>query len=277
MFMLPISRFLYVFCCVFAIFAACLGCNTGGGHTPKISSPMKDSFDLLIDKYQISFRVGHEELTPSGGMLDKVMVAVDHYNKQSALFGLEDHSLNPFLLDDQKTRAFLNGFSRLDPEFLEKLKGKTVYLNGLELKLAPGYPLSATDLESGFELALKDESAERPEIGILVKENAELALQTAPKAKAVVNHEDALVLDLENQETEIRKGRAGNLPQVLQQLSLARSRRHAVCMVWHANVEALARQFPEEKAYQLELQEARAALDRFLVAPSSGMPGGGMP
>lgn len=238
---------------------------------------MKDSFDLLIDKYQISFRVGHEELTPSGGMLERIMIAVDHYNKQSALFGLEDHSLNPFLLDDRKTRAFLNGFPRFSPEFLEKLRSKTVYLNGLGLKLAPGYPLSAADLESGFELALQEESSEMPEIAILAKENAELALQTALKAKAVVNHEDALVLDLENQETEIRKGQTGNLPQVLQQLSLARSRRHAVSMVWHANAEALVRLFPEDKAYLRELQEARTALDRFLVAPSSGMPGGGMP
>jgi hypothetical protein len=265
---------LCAFCCLFSLFHVCCKSNSGSNAPSQNSlEMMMNTLDKIIDAHQISLRIGHTVLTPSPNMFDKAMEAMKIYNERSALPGLIDDTLNPAFLDPLKTQAFLLGLANIALPVLQSLHGKTIYLNHWNLKLAPGYPVTAETLERGFELEMVGNAMDSmPDILLKAPEDIDLARKIASQAKQVAFLENELVGNMESEEKAIRAGGEGNLSKVLEQLSYARSRRYAAASVWKANLEVLTRLYPGDLSIIKEMEEARDATARYLVAPPSGMP-----
>lgn len=215
---------------------------------------------------QITVRIGYAEIGPEPEVGLKVKAAVEENNQKARLEGLED-DLNPEIIDLAKVEAFLLGLPKLPEETLEQLRGRVLYLNAPTLYLEAASAVTVETLSQGYTLVVPQVAR-----GGIVQPTLKAAIDKS-RAQDLVNRArpatTAFNLEVEKLEATVSEDSASGL----RQLSLARSQRFAVSIVWKNNSLALLQAEPANEIFKADFKQAEKAAAEYVAPSWIGMPG----
>ena len=215
---------------------------------------------------QITFRIGYTQIEQGPDVGLKVKAAVEENNQKARLEGLED-DLNPEILNLAKVEAFLQELPKLPKEVLEQLQGRILYLNAPTLKLSTATAITVETLKQGYSLTVPEvaqgEIVQPTLKAAIDKTRAQDLVERARLATAAFNQE------VEKLEATVDKDSALGL----RQLSLARSQRFAVSMVWKNNSLALLETEPANEILKADAEQAKETAAEYVAPSWIGMPG----
>ncbi|HUS60029.1 MAG TPA: hypothetical protein VMX76_01460 [Nevskiaceae bacterium] len=242
---------------IFVIMLVVTGLIIGGLMLTKKSK--QDSLEEII------IRIGYAQIKPNADMGERVRLAVEQNNQKARLEGLED-DLNPEVLDLAKVEVFLEGLPKLPEEILGQLRGRVLYLNAPTLYLGTATGITAETLRQGYTLVVSQVAqggVVQPTLKATVDKNrAQDLVMRARPATAAFNQK------VEKLEATVDKDSASEL----RQLSLARSQRFAVSIVWKNNSLALLQVEPENEIFKADAEKAKKAAAEYVAPSWIGMP-----
>lgn len=219
-----------------------------------------------VNLEQITIRIGYTEIEPGPDAGLKVKSAVEENNQKARLEGL-DNDLNPEVLDLGKVEAFLEGLPKLSEEILDQLRGRILYLNAPTLSLGTATAITAETLRQGYTLIVPEVvqgGIVQPTLKATIDKNrAQDLVMRARPATAAFNQK------VEKLEATVDKDSASEL----RQLSLARSQRFAVSIVWKNNSLALLQAEPANEIFKADVEKAKKAAAKYVAPSWIGMPG----
>jgi len=240
------------------ILLAIIGLAVGGLMLTKKSEPVNPS--------QITLRIGYTEIELKPDIDLKVKAAVEENNQRARLEGLED-DLNPEILDLAKIEAFLQGLPKLPEEVLDQLRGRVLYLGAPTLDLGTATAVTVETLKQGYSLTVPQVAQGgivQPTLkAVIDKSRAQDLVKRARSATVAFNQK------VEKLEATVSKDSAFGL----RQLSLARSQRFAVSIVWKNNSLALMRAEPKNEIFKADAKQAEEAVAKYVAPSWIGMPG----
>jgi hypothetical protein len=232
---------------------------------PASSTEQPSALEKVLRDQRISVRLDRTTLAPNDFSLKALQAAWEKHHESRSKNPELDFDFSVHCLDWARIEAFFEAMPQVSADLLDKMKGKTIYLNASEIQLCTASPYTADQIKGGMQLRLPEETAVASNLVMLklvAKVDSSLALQNIQRAQAsIATLNAAIAVD----EKEVTTQKDDALRLALERLGREKRQRFNAAHIWRINAVALCDNFPDDAGYRSMHQGAAEAIASYAV------------